>query len=57
VTLIKPSGIDTPIAQHAANHGPGKALVPPPTYAHELVADASSTLPNIRGAARAASKC
>lgn len=40
VTLIKPSGIDTPIAQHAANHGPGKALVPPPTYAPELVADA-----------------
>jgi len=40
VTLIKPSGIDTPIAQHAANHGPGKALVPPPVYAPELVAEA-----------------
>lgn len=40
VTLIKPSGVDTPIAQHAANHGPGKALVPPPVYAPELVADA-----------------
>ncbi|MGN6374592.1 MAG: SDR family oxidoreductase [Sphingomonas sp.] len=40
VTLIKPSGIDTPIAHHAANHGPGKAMVPPPVYAPELVADA-----------------
>ncbi|MGN6278923.1 MAG: SDR family oxidoreductase [Sphingomonas sp.] len=40
VTLIKPSGIDTPIAQHAANHGPGRAFVPPPVYAPELVADA-----------------
>jgi len=40
VTLVKPSGTDTPIAQHAANHGPGKALVPPPVYAPELVADA-----------------
>ena len=45
VTLIKPSGIDTPIGQHAANHGDGKgmqgeALVPPPVYAPELVADA-----------------
>lgn len=42
VTLIKPSGIDTPIGQHAANHGygefGGEALVPPPVYAPELVA-------------------
>ena len=44
VTLIKPSGIDTPIGQHAANHGmgaiQGAALVPRPLYAPELVADA-----------------
>ncbi|USI74434.1 SDR family oxidoreductase [Sphingomonas morindae] len=44
VTLIKPAGIDTPIAQHAANHGAGalqgEALVPPPLYAPELVAEA-----------------
>ncbi|EZP48868.1 SDR family oxidoreductase [Sphingomonas sp. RIT328] len=40
VTLIKPSGIDTPIAQHAANHEPGEAQIPPPVYAPELVADA-----------------
>lgn len=41
VTLIKPSGIDTPIAQHAANHtGAGEAQIPPLIYAPELVADA-----------------
>lgn len=40
VTLIKPSGVDTPIAHHAANHGPGRALVPPPVYAPEIVAAA-----------------
>lgn len=40
VTLVKPSGIDTPIAQHAANHEPGEAQIPPPVYAPELVADA-----------------
>lgn len=40
VTLTKLSGVDTPIAQHAANHGPGKALVPPPVYAPEFVTDA-----------------
>jgi short-subunit dehydrogenase len=44
VTLIKPSGIDTTIGQHAANHGfgaiQGEALVPPPVYAPELVAQA-----------------
>lgn len=44
VTLIKPSGIDTPIGEHAANHGAGKfqgeALIPPPAYDPELVADA-----------------
>ena len=40
VTLIKPAGIDTPIAQHAANHMPGEAQLPPPVYDPQLVADA-----------------
>lgn len=40
VTLIKPSGIDTPIAQRAASHIDGKAMIPPPTYDPDLVADA-----------------
>lgn len=40
VTLIKPSGMNTPIAQHAANHVDGEALIPPPVYDPQLVADA-----------------
>ena len=40
VTLVKPSGIDTPIAQHAANHVDGEALIPPPIYDPALVATA-----------------
>lgn len=40
VTLIKPSGINTPIAQHAANHEGGEAQIPPPAYDPQLVADA-----------------
>ena len=40
VTLIKPSGIDTPIAQHAASHSEGEPQVPPPAYDPALVADA-----------------
>jgi len=40
ITLIKPSGIDTPIAQHAANHVEGEALIPPPVYDPLLVATA-----------------
>jgi short-subunit dehydrogenase len=40
VTLIKPSGIDTPIAQHAANHRHGEAMIPPPVYDPQLVAEA-----------------
>jgi short-subunit dehydrogenase len=40
VTLIMPSGIDTPIGEHAANHLAGEALIPPPVYAPELVAEA-----------------
>ncbi len=40
VTLIKPSGIDTPVAQHAVNHAGGEAQIPPPVYDPDLVADA-----------------
>ena len=40
VTLVKPSGIDTPIAQHAANHVEGEARIPPPVYDPSLVAEA-----------------
>ncbi|KTT74617.1 SDR family oxidoreductase [Sphingomonas endophytica] len=40
VTLIKPSGIDTPVGEHAANHLEGEALIPPPVYAPDLVAEA-----------------
>ncbi|HVF94934.1 MAG TPA: SDR family oxidoreductase [Sphingomonas sp.] len=40
VTLIKPSGIDTPIAQHAANHVDGEGRIPPPVYDPTLVARA-----------------
>ena len=40
VTLVKPSGIDTPIAQHAANHVGGEAQIPPPIYDPQLVANA-----------------
>lgn len=40
VTLVKPSGIATPVAEHAANHQDGEALIPPPVYDPQLVADA-----------------
>lgn len=46
VTLVKPAGIDTPIGQHASNHGEpgggaaGEAQIPPPAYDPDLVADA-----------------
>lgn len=40
LTLIKPSGMTTPIAQHAANHQDGEARIPPPPYDPVLVADA-----------------
>ena len=46
VTLVKPAGIDTPIGQHASNHGAndgsaaGEAQIPPPAYDPQLVADA-----------------
>ncbi len=39
VSLVKPSGIDTPLNAHVANHKPGQAKIPPPMYAPELVAD------------------
>ncbi|MBM3929010.1 MAG: SDR family NAD(P)-dependent oxidoreductase, partial [Sphingomonadales bacterium] len=40
ITLIKPAGIDTPIADHAANHLDGAALLPPPVYDPALVGEA-----------------
>ena len=46
VTLVKPAGIDTPIGQHASNHGAvdgsagGEAQIPPPAYDPDLVAAA-----------------
>lgn len=40
VTLIKPSGMTTPIAGHAANHQAGEARIPPPPYDPELTANA-----------------
>lgn len=40
VTLIKPSGIQTPFGDHAKNYMDAASQVPPPVYAPELVADA-----------------
>jgi short-subunit dehydrogenase len=40
VTLIQPSGIDTPVAEHASNHVGGKARIPPLVYDPTLVAEA-----------------
>jgi short-subunit dehydrogenase len=40
ITLIKPSGIGTPLAEHAANHMGVAARVPPPAYAPDVVARA-----------------
>ena len=40
VTLVKPSGIDTPIGEHALNLLDGEALIPPPVYDPSLVAQA-----------------
>ena len=40
VTLIKPSGVDTPFGEHAPNYMDAAARVPPPIYDPELVADA-----------------
>lgn len=40
VTLVMPSGIDTPIARHAALHIEGDGLIPPPVYDPTFVAEA-----------------
>ena len=40
VTLLKPAGVDTPIAQHAANHVDGETLIPPSVYDPKIVAEA-----------------
>jgi short-subunit dehydrogenase len=40
LTVIKPSGISTPIGAHAANHLDGEAKIPPPVYDPILVAEA-----------------
>jgi short-subunit dehydrogenase len=40
VTLIKPSGINTPFPEHARNYMPLEATLPPPVFAPELVAEA-----------------
>jgi len=40
VTLIQPSGMDTPFGEHAKNDMEWASQVPPPVYAPELVADA-----------------
>lgn len=38
LTLVKPSGMDTPVAEHAANHVDGRAQLPPPVYDPALTA-------------------
>jgi short-subunit dehydrogenase len=40
VTLIKPSAIATPFAEHAKNYMDHEPALPPPNYAPELVAEA-----------------
>lgn len=40
VTLIKPTGIDTPYPKHAKNYMQYEPTLPPPVYAPELVAEA-----------------
>jgi short-subunit dehydrogenase len=40
VTLIQPSGIDTPFGEHAKNYMDEASQVPPPVYAPEVVARA-----------------
>lgn len=40
VTLLKPSGVGTPLAEHAANHMGAAARLPPPVYTPEVVARA-----------------
>lgn len=40
ITLVKPSGMASPISHHAANHRDGRPRVPPPAYDPVLVAEA-----------------
>ena len=40
VTLVKPTGIDTPFFEHAKNYMAGNPKPPPPAYAPEVVARA-----------------
>lgn len=40
VTLIQPSGINTPFAEHARNEMDGRTMVPPPVYSPDIVAKA-----------------
>lgn len=40
VTLIQPSGINTPFGEHALNTMEGRAKVPPPVYSPDIVARA-----------------
>ncbi|MBI1403348.1 MAG: SDR family NAD(P)-dependent oxidoreductase [Porphyrobacter sp.] len=39
VTLIQPSGINTPFGEHALNRMSGRAKVPPPVYSPDIVAE------------------
>lgn len=38
VTLIQPSGINTPFGEHSLNRMEGRSMVPPPVYSPEIVA-------------------
>ncbi len=40
VTLIQPSGINTPFGEHALNTMDGRTKVPPPVYSPDIVAEA-----------------
>lgn len=40
VTLIQPSGINTPFVEKALNQMDGRAMIPPPIYSPDLVAEA-----------------
>jgi short-subunit dehydrogenase len=40
ITLVKPAGIDTPIAEKAVVHGRGEGMIPPPVYDPAIVARA-----------------
>ncbi|RXZ64285.1 SDR family oxidoreductase [Pelagerythrobacter rhizovicinus] len=40
ITLIQPSGINTPFGKHSLNRMSGRSVVPPPVYSPQLVARA-----------------